>query len=140
MNHNTPSHISLVSLVLLSLALINLLVVPAFAANANLNADLDGTTYSVTVGTGDSSWSDDLVFASGRLHSTACDEYGFSAESYVATAEGQGTTFESHGASAEHGSAHWQGTATGETISGTLTWTQPGQDPVVYPFEGRIAD
>lgn len=133
--NNTPSHTvrALVSLVLLSL-----LALPAFAAEANLSADLDGTTYSVTVGTGDSSWDDDLVFSGGTFRSTACDEYGFFAESYSAATVSQGISFESHGTSAEHGTSHWQGTLTGDTVTGTLTWTQPGQDPVVYPFEGSV--
>lgn len=137
MNNNTLSH---TCLALVSLVLLALFASSAFAADANSGTTLDGATYSVTVGTGDSAWSDELVFSGGTLHSTACDDYGFSAESYSANASGQATSFESHGTSAEHGTSHWQGTVTGNSITGTLTWTQPGQDPAVYPFEGKIAD
>ncbi|HEX8952696.1 MAG TPA: hypothetical protein VF945_12660 [Polyangia bacterium] len=100
---------------------------------------LDGKSFSGTVGekgktTGDA---EVLTFKDGKLHSKACDQYGFGDGAYTASTAGGVTTFEADTTSAKEGKMHWRGTVKGAAVEGSYVWTKAGQAPVEGWFKTK---
>jgi hypothetical protein len=104
--------------VLLPLALA-LAATPAVAASGLL----DGKTFTGSIGLKGkpADGKDDLIFANGMLHSTACDAYGFTPGPYVAVRSGDVTTFTATTRSPKEGTINWQGTVRNGVLEGTFT-------------------
>jgi len=102
---------------------------------------LDGKTFEVKVseqGQDGEPTADELIFKEGTFFSTDCEQYGFRATPYKATAEGDKTMFESTLMSKKEGKADWKGTVDGNSITGTFVWSKEGQDPIKYEFQGNL--
>ena len=104
------------------------LILPLVAGSASAAGLLDGKTYSGVVGArgkaADSK--DELVFANGTLHSTACDAYGFEPGAYTAVQNGDVVRFTATTHSKSQGSIEWSGTVRNGQIEGTFTWKKWG--------------
>lgn len=112
------------------------LCLAAVAFADEMAGELDGSSFEVQVTGGDDSWSDTLLFANGTFDSVECRQYGFGAVQYDVEKKGDSWTFSAEASSEKEGVTHWKGTVSGNSISGTMEWTKPGQDPVVYEFSG----
>lgn len=121
------------SVLALSVVMLAVLAIPASAGG------LDGKTFTVTSTDPSGETSDDtLVFADGTFDSLACHEWGFGKGPYTVEKSDDGWTFSAVTTSETEGEAHWHGTVSGDAISGTMTWSKPGQDPIVYEFSGTL--
>jgi len=101
--------------------------------------DLDGKTFVASVADPNGEAMDDtLTFADGMFDSVACHEWGFGKGAYTVEKTDHGWTFTAATSSETEGEARWKGTVSGDTISGTMEWAKPGQDPVVYEFSGKL--
>lgn len=70
---------------------------------------------------------DVLTFASGKFHSSMCDQYGYDKGDYKATKVGDAVEFEAVTASEKYGRNVWKGTIRGSEIEGTfLFYPKPG--------------
>lgn len=87
---------------------------------------------------------DVITFAEGKLHSSACDQYGFGKGAYRATSAGEAVSFEAETQSEKDGRLVWKGTVRGTDIEGTFVhyrkgWMlNPNPEPVEHWFKGRI--
>ncbi|MBZ0273949.1 hypothetical protein K8I61_18060 [bacterium] len=115
------------------------LFVMALAVAAYAGGSLDGKTYEITMpGEDGKPAPDTLEFMAGKLHSTECDKYGFKAEAYTAKSMGPATDFTSTAMNDKGGKNEWKGKVVGDTISGTLVYTETGKDPQTMPFSGKL--
>ena len=117
------------------------IAVLALAAPSHASGLLDGKTFAGESGeqgkAADSK--DTLVFHDGRLHSTACDAYGFDEGPYTAQARSGATEFTATTVSPKEGKIEWKGTVRGgDRIDGTFMWTKAGQKPIAYWFKGTL--
>ena len=101
---------------------------------------LDGKVFQGEVGSaqqqkGDA---DELSFAAGTFHSSACDRYGFSKGTYTATPEGDGVAFQAETASPTDGKMVWNGTVHGDQIEGHALWSRAGHEPEAYWVKGTL--
>jgi hypothetical protein len=80
---------------------------------------------------------DSFQFANGKFHSNGCDPYGFRPSAYKAQKAGDDWTFTSESTSPKEGTMAWKGTVAGDTISGEVAWTKPGQQPIEYTFSAK---
>ena len=85
----------------------------------------------------DISTPDTLEFAGGRMHSTACDEFGFGTSTYTARKVDGGTEFHAVCKTPSGTTNDWHGTVRGDTIEGGYTFTQPGEEPLENVFSGH---
>lgn len=115
-------------------------------AQAATNAGLDGTRWKIRAvpdeaarKQGEKASRDTLIFQDGRMTSTACTRYGFSASSYTANQSGGSWAFNAEQTSDKQGKTAWSGQANGETINGTMVWTTKDGRTVRYAFEGKPA-
>lgn len=70
---------------------------------------------------------DVITFAEGKLHSSACDQYGYDKGAYKATQVGDAVQFEATTVSEKYGRNVWKGTVRGNEIEGTfLFYPKPG--------------
>ena len=81
---------------------------------------------------------DTLSFTDGAFHSIDCDEYGFTAANYTASADGERVAFSASTTSDAEGRMDWKGTVTGDKIEGTVIWTKKGQDAINYHYSGVL--
>ena len=83
---------------------------------------LDGLTYRGDIGPkGEAAnGKDDVIFANGALHSTACDKYGFGPGTYIAVRNGDAVTFTATTKSKTEGTITWQGTIRNGVLEGTF--------------------
>ena len=101
---------------------------------------LDGKSFAVDSGEKGKPAGKDkevITFKDGKLHSSACDAYGFGDGAYTAKTSGGATTFEADTASAKEGKIHWRGTVRGDVVDGSFSWTKSGQAPIEYWFKTR---
>lgn len=99
---------------------------------------LDGKSFAVDSGEKGKAAGKDketLTFKDGKMHSSACDAYGFGEGSYTAKTSGGATTFEADTASVKEGKIHWRGTVRGDAVDGSFVWSKPGQAPIEYWFK-----
>lgn len=106
------------------------------------SGDLDGTTFSVTVGEKGSEAGDPdtLIFEGGQFFSTACEEWAFDWVAYSSSSKVGILRFEATTTSEEEGGIHWVGKVANGRIEGTYVWTKEGQDPIEYWFKGAEAE
>jgi hypothetical protein len=81
---------------------------------------------------------DIIKFKKGRLHSEACDVYGFDKGKYTTTKSSDVTMFEAETISKKEGKIQWKGSVKGDVIEGTYIWTKAGQAPIEYMFKGKL--
>jgi hypothetical protein len=117
-------------------AVLALALVPAVPSLAQ--GALDGRAYAVqiedpTLG----AMPDHLVFADGQFESMGCRPFGFGPASYTAEAGSNAVT--ATATSATEGTMAWTAQVEGDAITGSVTWSKPGQDPVTYAFTGPLA-
>jgi len=86
---------------------------------------------------------DVITFADGKLHSAACDKYGYGKGDYKATKVGDTVQFEAVTLSDKYGRNVWKGTIRGSEIEGTFVhhpkgWMlNPNPDPIEHWFKGK---
>jgi len=98
----------------------------------------DGRVFSIElVGSDAKGQPDTLVFDGGRFESTACREYGFVGAPYSG-AEGGGR-FETVPRSPTSGTTAWTGTIRGDSIDGTMRWTETSGKVSEFRFQGKGA-
>ena len=84
---------------------------------------------------------DVITFADGKVHSSACDKWGFNKGDYTARVEGDTTVFEVETVSEKEGRIKWTGKLKGGTLEGSFVhyrkpaWYRPNPDPVEYWFK-----
>lgn len=110
---------------------------PAFAKPSS--GLVDGKTYSGEVGQkGDKKGdADDFEFKDGTFHSTACDQYGYTAAPYTATKGKDNITFKSTTKNDSGDTIAWNGTIKGDHVSGNAIRTS-GKETYSMWFEGKI--
>jgi hypothetical protein len=110
------------------------------AARAD-GAALDGKSFSGESGEQGKTASekDTLVFAGGKFHSTACDEYGFAEAPYRVRGEGSTLRFEADSSSPSEGSIHWSGTVRGDLLDGTFVWAKAGEPVARYWIKAKLS-
>jgi hypothetical protein len=102
---------------------------------------LDGKTFEGDTGTDGKTTvntKDTVSFADGKLHSTGCDQYGFTPSDYKAHQDGDKIKFESTATSEKEGKMVWKGTVTGDSCEGTMVWSKKGQKDIEYWFKGTL--
>ncbi len=86
---------------------------------------------------------DIISFASGKLHSSDCDQYGYNKGDYQTTSQGDAIAFEAETSSEEYGRNVWRGNVKGDVIEGTMifhrkpTWWRSNPQPLVHWFKGK---
>lgn len=102
---------------------------------------LDDRTFDVRISPKgkekDISQPDTLEFAGGRMHSTACDEFGFGTSTYTTRQVDGGTEFHVVCKTPSGTTNDWHGTVRGDTIEGGFTFKQPGEEPLENVFHGH---
>lgn len=73
---------------------------------------------------------DVISFRNGRLHSSACDQYGYGEGTYTAVNEGDAIRFETETESPKYGKLRWSGIIRGQKLDATVMMMQPGKAPV----------
>jgi hypothetical protein len=101
---------------------------------------LDGRTYEGETGVKGKTKgeTENFVFTAQVFDPVYSHLYGFHSAPYTVRAQGGKTVFESETKSEEQGTMRWKGTLQGETLSGTMVWTRPGQKPVEHWFKGTL--
>ncbi|HTF90061.1 MAG TPA: hypothetical protein VK843_16725 [Planctomycetota bacterium] len=118
---------------------VSLLALPALVAcqSGLSKGPLDGRVYEVTLAGPQEAQPDRLVFDGGRFESTACRSYGFVTTPYSTKENGSAKTFEASAKSGKAGSTAWNGAIQGETIEGTMIWTDDKGQKNQFRFSGR---
>ena len=83
---------------------------------------------------------DELIFKDGKIHSKACEKYGFGQAFYTAKAGEGSTAFAAETRSAKEGMMKWKGTVTGGTVTATVVWSKPGQAPQEFWYRGKMRE
>ncbi len=98
------------------------LILPLIAGSVSAAGILDGNTYSGVIGPKGkaSDGKDDIIFANGTLHSTACDAYGFEPGAYTAVQDGDVIRFTATTHSPKSGTIDWKGTIRNGQLEGTF--------------------
>ena len=111
------------------------------AGVASAGEPLDGRRFSAEVGENGKPKpeQDEILFASGRLRSKACDAYGFGSGAYETATKDGVTTFEAETTSAEEAKIHWKGTLKRDAIEASYVWAKAGQAHIEYWLKGRAA-
>lgn len=115
----------------LALAALVALLAPEISKGAGL---LDGMTFvGVTrEASREGDQKEELVFRDGKLHSVACDPYGFGPGAYTAESKAGAISFRATTESEKEGKIEWQGVVTEDHLSGSFTWTKKGQASIEY--------
>lgn len=104
------------------------------------NGPLDGRVYQVQLaGGGKAPMDDALVFDGGRFESTACRNYGFRLADYHGAIAGDAGTFEANAMSSDSGATVWSGKIEGESVEGTMKWTNAKGEVTDFKFKGKSA-
>jgi hypothetical protein len=122
--------------------LLTTLVLSCTSCRAGLGqGPYDGRVFSVElVGSdGKEPQPDTLVFDGGRFESTACREYGFVGATYTGSNTDGGARFETSPRSSTSGTTAWTGTIRGDSIDGTMLWTETSGKVSEFRFQGRGA-
>jgi hypothetical protein len=100
---------------------------------------LDGRTFAGEIGEKGRSQGEPerISFRQGRLHSEACEAFGFEEGSYSATQSGEEVRFDAETRSPAEGRIEWRGTVQGDVLEGTFTWHKEGKRPLEYWVRGR---
>lgn len=108
------------------------LAAASFWPLARADSGLDGRRFTgVFIQRGKTSGDADTVsFANGRLHSSACDRYGYTDGAYKTGREGDSITFEAETESRKYGKLLWKGIVRGDRLDATATMLQPGKAPI----------
>ena len=86
---------------------------------------------------------DVITFASGKFHSSLCDQWGFGKGDYKAAATGDAVSFETETKSEKGERLVWKGTVRGNEIEGTFVhyrkgWLlNPNPEPIEHWFKGK---
>jgi hypothetical protein len=132
---------------LTALASATFLAMPMAAAQAPTTAALDGKVFVADAGEKGKAAdekNDVITFDGGKLHSSACDQYGFDKGDYKAARSGDAVTFDAETRSEKDGRLVWRGTVRGDEIEGTFVhyrkgWMlNPNPEPVEHWFKGRV--
>jgi hypothetical protein len=110
-----------------------LAVLPALAGAA-----LDGKSFHgklKEVGKKDGN-GDTFEFKDGQFRSTACEREGFHYGAYTVEGSGENYTFTAKVTNKKGETMDWRGTVTGDTVTGTATFTSEGKPPTGFTFEG----
>lgn len=106
---------------------------------------LDGKTFVGDMGKkGDPAgdMKEELTFRDGKMHSLACDAYGYGDGAYAATVEGAAIAFGAQTVSPTDGTMVWKGTVEGNLLSATaIQWkigAPPGEAPGEYWAQGQL--
>lgn len=101
---------------------------------------LDGKSYSVelTDTNKNEATNDELIFKDGTFFSTECEKHGFTPAPYESKSKAGAVLFKSALTSVKEGKTEWEGSVTGDEISGTMFWSKEGQDPVIYTYKGTM--
>ena len=104
-------------------------------------APLDGQKYAIELKEGEKPQGKDTIdFAAGKGDClTAGAKYKYEKGAYTATKGAKGVAFTFTMVSAEHGQLVITGTITGDTVTGTRTWSKPDKQPLVHSFTGTLA-
>jgi hypothetical protein len=99
---------------------------------------LDGKAFTGTMGergktSGDS---DELTFTAGHFHSSACDQYGFTAAAYTSHREGDAIHFKAVTQSPKEGTMTWTGTVKGNALDASILWQKSNGQAVHYWYRG----
>lgn len=78
-----------------------------------------------------------IAFRQGRLHSEACEPFGFEDGDYTASASGEEVSFQAETLSPAEGRIVWQGRVRGDALEGTFTWYKDGKRPLEYWVRAR---
>jgi len=78
-----------------------------------------------------------FVFKDGSFDPLACHKWGFNGAPYTTKEQDGRIQFTSETKSDKEGTMSWKGAVQGNEISGTVTWTKPGQAPIDYWFKGK---
>jgi hypothetical protein len=116
------------------------------AAHAQ-TAALDGKAFVADageIGKAADEKNDVITFAGGKVHSSACDQYGFGKGDYKSMTSGDGVSFEAETVSEKDGRIVWRGTVRGSDIEGTFVhyrkgWLlNPNPEPIEHWFKGKM--
>ena len=102
---------------------------------------LDGKTFVVQTGEEGKkaeSAPDEIAFRDGKMHSSACDPYGFGDGDYTTMNHGGAIMFRARTDSTKEGVINWNGTVRGDELQGQYVWTKTGQKPIVYWMKGNL--
>jgi hypothetical protein len=113
---------------------------PGFAQTPMMG--LDGKSFVGQIGkkgekSGDK---DELTFKDGKLHSTACEKYGFGQVPYTAKAGEGETAFEAETVISKEGTMKWKGTVKGGTVTATVIWSKSGKAPQELWYSGKMRE
>jgi AhpD family alkylhydroperoxidase len=101
-------------------------------------AALDGGKYRIVASENGKPERDTLVFEKGTMHSSGCDQYGFTAGTYSAKKNGDVVEFEAMIKSKVEGAIVWKGSVKNGKIAGKAVWTKPKQNAIEYAFDGQL--
>jgi hypothetical protein len=111
-------------------------------ANAPEAKPLDGKVFTGTMGTkGDKKGDEDnFEFLNGKFHSTACDQYGFTAAPYTAQAKKKSgaLAFESTTQNKDGDKINWKGHIKDDKIEGTAVRKTASGKKFDMWFEGEV--
>jgi hypothetical protein len=95
---------------------------------------LDGKSFDgIFIAKGKKSGDPDTVsFKDGRIHSSACDQYGYSIAPYQTTVDGNAVRFEAETESPKYGKLRWTGYVRGDKLDATVMMIQAGKAPVEH--------
>ena len=110
-----------------------LAVLPVLAAAPLDGKSFHGTLKEVGKKEGDG---DTFEFKGGQFRSTACEGHGFHYGAYTAEGSGENYTFTAKVTNKKGETMDWRGTVSGDTVTGTATYTVAGKDPTGFTFEG----
>lgn len=71
-----------------------------------------------------------ISFRNGRIHSSACDQYGYGDGGYVAVSEGDAVRFEAQTESPKYGKLESRGIIRAEKLDATVMMVQTGKSPI----------
>jgi hypothetical protein len=123
-----------------------LIAVGAIPLALNARAVLDGTRWKVKLRPeggaavkGEKPIDDELIFADGKVTSTACQKYGFGASAYCVEGKHGMLTWETEQVSDNQGmgKTQWYGRLSAEKIAGKMIWRKADGTKLVYGFSGK---
>ena len=101
---------------------------------------LDGKTYAGEIKSQSSEKpdADNFIFNHGTFRSTACDDFGYTAAPYSTGMKGGQTTFHAETRNSRGASIAWNGSISGDEISGTAVMTDSEGEKTNMTFKGTL--
>lgn len=102
---------------------------------------LDGKSFQLSVWDvtqPDQKQPDVITFNNGTMDPEGCHQYGFTAAPYKLNSTDKKLTFSSTCTSPAEGTIVFEGSISGESISGTMVWTKTGQADIRYEYTGNL--